>query len=345
MGSATSDTTLESVSFADAAHGWAVGYTGSNTMGSHAPVILATSNGGTSWKVQDGSSAGSDVQLHSVDFVDALHGWAGGTNGNFSPVILATSDGGATWKAQDVSPAGINVLNLSVDFADAAHGWAVGGGTDGGVILATSNGGATWSAQGASIASRTALASVAFADATHGWAVGAGNDGAGTIRAAILATSDGGTTWKAQDASNAGSDSALHSVADADAAHVWATGIDGRNGSVILATSDGGTTWKAQDASPVGDHGSLVSLAFVDAAHGWAVGARLDKLHMNAGPLILATSDGGATWKARDASSAGSRAMLSSVAFVDAAHGHAVGQLQDDTGRYAVGALILATGK
>ena len=73
---------------------------------------------------------------------------------------------------------------------------------------------------------------VTFTDATHGWAVGA----SGTI----LATTDGGATWSAQDSGHTavGTRADLYAVAFIDATHCWAVGTDG----TILATTNGGGT-------------------------------------------------------------------------------------------------------
>ena len=104
------------------------------------------------------------------------------------------------------------------------------------------------------------------------------------------ATSVAAATWKAQDASSAGSDAQLSSIAFTDAAHGWAVGAGAGNTSpLILATSDGGATWKAQDASSAGSDAALWSVTFTDAAHGWAVGSA----PVNAGdysPVILAAN-------------------------------------------------------
>jgi photosystem II stability/assembly factor-like uncharacterized protein len=325
---------LVSVTFADAAHGWAVGVNSRNS-----PVILATSDGGATWKAQDAASAGNAAQLQSVTSTDATHAWAVGyaigTTRN-SPVILATNDGGATWKAQDASSA-VNAAQLnSVTFSDAAHGWAVGYGPNppgagGPVILATSDGGATWKAQDArSVANDALLFSVTATDATHAWAAGYAVVESATVgdSPVILATSDGGATWKAQDASSAGIEAHLKSVTFSDAAHGWAVGDAtnhaGVSAPVILATSDGGATWKAQDASSAGKRGVLLSATFTDAAHGWAVGSAANGTRYG-GSVILATSDGGATWSAQDAASAGKSGGLFSVTSTDATHGWAVG--------------------
>ena len=115
---------LYGVAFGDATHGWAVGKT---------EVIVATSDGGSSWHVQH--EGPNDGCLLDVAASDARHAWAAGyTDGRHNGLILATSDGGATWRRQY---GGSNDL-AAVAVIDAQHGWAVG--SKG--ILATSDGGA-----------------------------------------------------------------------------------------------------------------------------------------------------------------------------------------------------------
>ena len=80
---------------------------------------------------------------------------------------------------------------------------------------------------------------ISFPDASHGWAVG----DAGTI----LATSDGGATWVAQDSGVTGG---FASVSFPDASHGWAVG-DGGYG-FIVTTSDGGATWTGQSGVGTG---------------------------------------------------------------------------------------------
>ena len=64
----------------------------------------------------------------------------------------------------------------------------------------------------------------------HGWAVG--TDG-------ILATIDGGRTWRAQESPTTNE---LDGIAFSDPRHGWVGGDLG----VILATTDGGQSWVAQ---------------------------------------------------------------------------------------------------
>ena len=145
--------------------------------------------------------------------------------------------------------------------------------------------------------------------------------------------------WTAQDTSSADL-LTLNSIAFVDATHGWAVG-GSNEGPGIIVTSDGGTTWKAQHARSASSSATLFSVAFLDAAHGWAVGYDLNA-DARPTPLILATSDGGATWSSQDAGAAGTGTTLYSVSFADAEHGWVVGNTEDSTGN-TTGNVILAT--
>lgn len=246
--------------------------------------LLKTTDGGESWKRVDVThGADVDVKLARLAFADAMHGWVFGEMG----ALFATSDGGATWERQAVPT---RHLLLGASFADAGHGSLVGAGA---TTLYTADGGATWRegsigelppqfltkraeqapssvANGSPVASDASrvrardgetapdasprLNAVSFADARHGWAVGS--------RGAVLSTSDGGRTWRAQ-ASDTDSD--LLDVKFFDAREGWAVGSDG----TAIHTTDGGATWRTE---PTGTPHPLEKIFFVGRARGWAVG-------------------------------------------------------------------------
>lgn len=119
-------TNLVSLSFADSAHGWVAGASG---------TIFATADGGQTWKAEDSGNA----HLRSISFPTDQLGWAVGN----AKAIERTSDGGATWTADPVTlpqwyP---NVSYYSVIFPTPDHGWIVG---TNGTVLHTQDGGATW---------------------------------------------------------------------------------------------------------------------------------------------------------------------------------------------------------
>ena len=328
---------LNAVAFANASDGWAVGFT--KTDGSFFGTILATTNGGTTWKAQT-SGAAAGTGLNAVAFANASDGWAVGfanTDGSSVSTILATTDGGATWKAQKSGAVPGTALN-GVAFANASDGWAAGIGTSTAglavsTILATRNGGATWKVQNlGAAAAQTSLSGVACANASDGWAVGQAGGGvtnSGLAAGIILATTNGGATWTAQDPDSVAAASSLQGVAFANPSDGWAVGAGvGANGvapgrGIILATTDGGATWKVQSSGVVA--GTVFNgVAFANASDGWAAGVGGGCKFGSVVSTILATTDGGATWKAQK-SGAVAGAYLQGVAFANASDGLAVG--------------------
>ncbi|WP_051906788.1 YCF48-related protein [Methylomarinum vadi] len=139
------------------------------------------------------------------------------------------------------------------------------------------------------------LRAVIFLDDRHGWIVG--------DRGTILATEDGGNSWRTQ---TSGTREALHAVGFGDSLQGWAVGSRG----VIVHTEDGGNTWRLQRG---GTTEKLSAISVVDKSLVWAVGAK---------GTIVHSGDGGRNWLAQ---SSGSSAQLNSVSFVDSRHGWAVG--------------------
>jgi photosystem II stability/assembly factor-like uncharacterized protein len=74
--------------------------------------------------------------------------------------------------------------------------------------------------------------------------VGGVSNGIVTGNAVALATTDGGATWRAQDAGAAGHDATLNSADFVGATHGWAVGVGGGSDypPIILATSDSGAS-------------------------------------------------------------------------------------------------------
>jgi photosystem II stability/assembly factor-like uncharacterized protein len=230
--------------------------------------LLKTTDGGESWKRVDVLSGPDvDIVLARVRFADAGHGWVFGEMG----ALFATEDGGESWARQRVPT---RHLLLGASFLDAQRGWLVGAGS---TLLQTSDGGASWragevsgllqqisvqaSAQtnargGAAQTSAPSLrlSAVSFADARHGWAVGA--------RGAVVATTDGGRSWRAQ---RSGTESDLFDVKFFDEREGRAVGADG----AAIHTTDGGATWRTE---ATGTPHALERLFFTGRGRGWAVG-------------------------------------------------------------------------
>lgn len=131
--SVPSDSTLTSVTFVDAKHGWAAGHWG---------VILKTEDGGETWALQR-SDTTVDQPVFSIAFRDAQHGWAVG----LWSLLLSTDDGGNTWKRQTLDAgkgtgAGKSGLNLYAVFMDAQQEVYVAG--EQGTVLKSTDNGVSW---------------------------------------------------------------------------------------------------------------------------------------------------------------------------------------------------------
>lgn len=233
--------------------------------------LLSTSDGGATWsRVEVTRGADVDLKLAGLRFADRERGWVYGELG----ALFTTSDGGRTWNRQRVPT---NHLLLGASFLDAQAGWLSGGGM---TVLKTSDGGATWRAgtvflpAGGASAQRPnesvrveteqfelepravggrRLNAVWFATHERGWAVG----GEGVI----IATTDGGRTWRPQ-MSGVGDD--LNDVKFFNEAEGWAVG----RGGTLLHTTDGGRTWA--DTKRVNTH--ALERLFTVGRRAWAVG-------------------------------------------------------------------------
>lgn len=252
---------LCAVDFADARSGWAVGSGG---------LILHTADGGRTWVPQRSGFEGTDVSLTGVSCASTSDVWAVGDR------VLHTIDGGAHWRrVSTAAGSGTEVLRDSSAAIASAHendGWA--GGYQ---VVGTHDGGAAWSVAWAFHPDRLALnpRQLTCADSDHVWAAG----GIGTGRVgAILASSDGGATWRQQ----LRTPDQVGDLCCSDADHVWA--IDGER---VYRSSDGGRHWRSRRAAP---GSALAAIAFSNARDGWLV-TEGDR------PAIYVSHDGGATWR------------------------------------------------
>ena len=112
------------------------------------------------------------------------------------------------------------------------------------------------------------LYGVAFVNAKHGWVVGRDGTNDGGI---ILATTNGGATWKKQYADH-GCGSPRRRLRQRHAR------LGGGRPRIILATTNGGATWKVQySGSRPG--GSLDAVACANTNEVWAVGQQARQRH------------------------------------------------------------------
>ncbi len=289
-----------------------------------------------------------DAALLAANFVNATEGWVVGERG----VIWHTHDAGTTWQQQDSRVA---CALRGVFFLDPMHGWAVGGETKpfgqgtAGVVLQTVDGGATWTAlpTGGGL---PAVKGVRFFTAAQGIAYGA----AGALfPSGVYVTKDGGQSWQAAACDATGSewqagdflDSGGGAVAGAGGRFAtfaagevrhsplsagslrtlramrllaptggWAVG----DGGFVATTNDAGRSWQ-MPAGALPDRGGEqfdFQAVAVMGPQVWIAGAP--------GSRVFHSQDAGQTWEARIT---GETAPLRALAFADAEHGWAVGEL------------------
>jgi len=298
---------LGGITFADANHGWAVGFAGQ---------VFSTADG-AHWTQRP---VGSNATLSSASFADLQHGWIGGGAGpGFlrDGVILATTDGGNTWTPETM-PALTHCATTpaisGLQFVSPTAGWAVATAQcvpgAAGNLISTTDGGHTWSIVQAALQGR--LRSLRFLDAAHGWIGGESG--------VIEQTANGGSTWAVQANGNN-----LRAVGFGDRLHGVATGNSGE----AFKTSDGGSNWTLV---PTPTDVALVGVAFSDSSHVFAVGS---------GGEVLLSTDGGGSW-AEGLSP--TQNGLTAVGFADPSHGWAVGSAGTVLGWTGTGWAVRTSG-
>lgn len=184
------------IDFADAAHGWAVGYGG---------TIYATADGGGTWSEQ---VSGTSLHLSDVFALSPSEAFAVGSSEGFGDLIelpfagalVHTADGGTTWNAIELPP---NSWFSEINFVGDS-GWAAGkrcgavvnyGCPDATVvILRTADRGQTWTASELDD-TLDQVRSLTFLDESTGWAIGV-SCGEIDCESSVITTNDGGATWQ-----------------------------------------------------------------------------------------------------------------------------------------------------
>lgn len=247
--------------------------------------IAKTTDGGRTW-VSTVITDRNDQSLGSLFFISPQEGWVVGNH------VYYTNDGGNRWVLLSKTPEGNEERQRSIRIAPT---YAVNNPTlwftsskngimarlDGEVYL-TRDGGRSWELGWKEDKS---IADLIFVNSHEGWMVGK--------KGFVARTADGGQTW-----------SSIPVPTKADLTSVFfvskqvgcAVGYE----STILYTKDGGLTWKQGSVNEESKSQPLASVAFSDENHGWAVGGSGDPMSpslVSPSNLILATDDGGQTWR------------------------------------------------
>ena len=271
----------DDVTFIDRRHGWVVGTHGQ---------VFRTTDGGATWTMANQSQ----IFFRAVAFVSEKVGWAGNLNFTNTPTprssLYETRDGGTTWgniSARITGPDPAGICGMFVLNATTVFG--VGRWSGPPIFIRTRDGGQTW--RSVSLEQfATGLIDVHFFDAMHGIAVG--GDGVGRTveqqfasRTVILATDDGGDTWRVvHRGTTAGKWAWKISFPTRQIGYVSTQGPT--QDGAVLKTTDGGQTWQQLR---VGDGLAFSGIGFATSELGWVA----------SDALVHETRDGGLTWTNR----------------------------------------------
>lgn len=287
--------------------------------------LLHSADTGESWQLATlPPFATPNASAVGVGFADPDRGWLAALDG-VDLVLFRTLDGGRTWREQ-LRREQKATQGVAFDFADAEHGLAGIVAPRGyppfpfaptpvpATLLATADGGASWlevdlqdrwSPNILGAVSDVAIRGVAYAPEplpTPDPDTGLPSALLGARELGVARSSDGGASWQEsfslRSSPGSGSPAAplLRAVLLADRDRGYAAG----EGGIILRTDDGGRSWSSQAqnvALPNARNVSYEELAFFDAQRG-VVGGGVDPdvTNFTRSPVLLHTTDGGASW-------------------------------------------------
>src|ERR1044072_2744190 len=206
-------------------------------------------------------------------------------------------------------------------FCDEKTGWLV---NSNGNISQTLDGGDTWNIRkfiAPNLPGSPYLRCMGWANKKNGWvgAVTRSDDGTKDYLQVLLhRTTDGGATWNNVSNMPDSSPAGICGMFAVNKKSVYGAGTNDPNlpGPGLVKTTDGGATWTHTDLSQHADN--LIDVYFSDEKTGWIVGGKNDpscpKLkpgyerhpqYSQLKPVVLKTTDGGATWVNKAAGVAG----------------------------------------
>jgi len=250
-------------------------------------------------RTRDGGSTWDTIAVEKTNGIPSSY-WLNRNVGfvaGYNSVLAKTVDGGNRWDAFVIRPGYPEAQYRPYDmcFADADTGWLAGRfspavGPSRGSVMKTTDGGRIWVEQ--PFPKDTTPFCINFFDTGHGWV----GEYAALRTGRIFYTTDGGATWR--ECSRPLGGRGIEEIEATGPNEAWATDRT----SKLLHTTDG-TTWQYVETG----FGPLDSVEFPDRNHGYAARERL-----------IATDDGGATWREV---AAAPEMIYAVLAFADKDHG------------------------
>ncbi len=289
---------------ASASRCWAVGATVGLNGAPNGAAVIATANGGVTWKnevIPPTVASLSGIACTNDDHCVAV----GQSNQSFGgqAIAIATTDGGQLW-AQAPTPAAMLDI-VSVSCLANGHCIAVGTTAMGSAALISTTSGQTWEQVGALPPSMSGTSSISCTGELDCWVTGHAAVASGRVAGAMAVTADGGTTWTAVTLpAGIGYLSGISCVAQAPTARGTAT-----RAATVLPTSPSSSSVSTSSSVPTSSSSPTSSSVPTTSSTPsptvgepdvtcTAVGSTADTLESTRSGhgVILTSDDGGATW-------------------------------------------------
>jgi photosystem II stability/assembly factor-like uncharacterized protein len=255
-------------------------YAGSATGG-----IFKSTDGAVSWRAVNQELRDSGIRAMAMDPMNPATLYAGTQGGS----VYKSTDGGENWTALSLDRRGWSVESLAVHPSDPN---VVFTGTTG-TLLKSIDGGATWSESGAGLPTDSTGRVDAHVGALVFDASSPDTIYAGTARAGVFKSTDGGASW------TSASNSLVSALPSRRAALVASLAIDASDPAILYAGSpfdgvfrslDGAASW-----SPV-NNGLPRSIAGTVSVGRLMFDERTSTLYATSGEQVFKTTDRGQTW-------------------------------------------------
>jgi photosystem II stability/assembly factor-like uncharacterized protein len=268
-------------------------------------AVASTIDSGSSWAQRHFTLRPKDFGISQgplrggageIAFADPLHGWMSvgfsrETMNSSQSFLLTTSDGGRNWRRLPDPP---ELVDPEMFLISPSKGWLYGPFYGQGLFL-TNDGAHSWQEVAPKVAGieiNNVSALPTFTDSNHGFLPVSGTTPQGSIwkfALGLLATSDGGQTWKLDRAVVNMDEASLNRFRNSTVAGSQWIFASSFNHMPELTKLDAGMRF---DASPKADpaygkYNAARQISFVNAKEGWVV--------IGDGQ-ILSTIDGGKTW-------------------------------------------------
>lgn len=288
---------------------------GSDFTGTDTPLVVVTTDGGSSWTVKNITGAPSGGDLFGADCtgsgstgVCAVGGRD--TSGPSQPFLAASTDGGNTWNAKTIAglpPLGIfnavSCIGEGPTAICAAAGEDLSTGTAPPIVVST-DGGNTWVSKSiAGLPATSYFGSISCTGSGASAICAAAGQDLGLQLPLVVVSTDGGNTWSSKTIPGAPSNYFLFSVSctgsGSSAICVAAGGSPGFGGPpLVVVSTDGGNTWATKTIT-----GSPTDGVFRGAScTGSGVSAVCTVAGQDSGtatPLVAVSTDGGNSWSVK----------------------------------------------